>query len=190
MNINEEFSRKFTVRKLPADGLAVNLVATAEECAALAVRLGILSCNEVAADLTLTAHEGGRMVRGEGRLRARVSQACVVSLEPVEQIIDEPVSLLFLENGANAAEEAVIDLDPDDEEVPDPIVRGVFDAGAPIAEILALALDPYPRRPNVEFQAPPVPIADREPSSKTTNPFAVLQALRGSGRDDANGNET
>ncbi len=186
--IQEEFSRKISVRKIPADGLSLTLTATPEERLSLAARLGILSCEDLTAEIVLTAHDGGRKVRGRGRLCARVTQACVVTLLPVAQDIEEPLSLLFLEEDDDAPESAVIDLDPsDDAEVPDPIVKGTIDVGAPVSEHLALALDPYPRSPGAVFQPP-----EDEPEAPvaTANPFVALRALRGGRDDDANGNET
>ncbi len=186
----EEFSRRIAVRKIPAEGLSLELTASPEELAELAARLGILSCESLTARLLLTAHEGGRKVRGVGRFQARVTQACVVSLEPVEQAIDEPLSLLFQEEEEAPLAEVVIDLnlDPDDDDdVAEPIERGEIDVGAPISEHLALALDPYPRRAGAEFSPPRAPAEEAE---KPVHPFAALRALRGGRDDDTNGNET
>ena len=190
MTMKEEFSRVFHVRKLPPEALTVNLTATPEECAALAERLGILACESVSAELTLLASEGGKRVTARGRLAARVTQACVVSLEPVPEAIDEPLELLFLDESLIevGADEMVFsddDLD-DDEPIPDPIVRGAFDVGAAISESLALALDPYPRREDAVFAAPEPEQAD-EPKR---NPFAALKVLQGGQGDDTDGNET
>lgn len=190
MTAKEEFSRVFQVRKLPKEAHAVTLVATPEECAALAARLGILSCEAVAAELTLEVSDGGRRVDARGRLTAQVSQACVVTLEPVPEAIDEPIALLFLDESLieTGADEMVFsddDLD-DGEPIPDPIVRGAFDVGAAVSECLALALDPYPRRPDAVFAAP-----EAEPEEEPKrNPFASLAVLRGGRDTDTDGNET
>jgi uncharacterized metal-binding protein YceD (DUF177 family) len=186
MKQNEEFSRKIAVRTIPAERLPLHLVATPAELSALAARLGILSCEEVSADLVLTVHDGGRRVRGEGRLRARVTQSCVITLEPVGQSIDEPLSLLFQEEGEGISQDGTVDLDPDDD-VSDPIDRGWIDVGAPVSEHLALALDPYPRRAGAEFR--PLPDA-AETEEKPVHPFAALRGLRGGSGGDTNGNQT
>lgn len=190
MTIKEEFSRVFQVRKLPQEGLAVTLSTTPEECRALAARLGILGCESVAAELTLTVSEGGKRVVARGRLTAQVTQACVVTLDPVPETVDEPVELLFLDESlidVGADEMVFTDADLDDDEpIPDPIVRGAFDVGAALSECLALALDPYPRRPDAAF-APP---ADEPSGEPKRNPFAALQVLRGGQGSDTDGNET
>lgn len=189
MTVQEEFSRVFVVRKIPTDGLTVTLTATPEECAALAERMGILSCGDVRAELTLRKGDRDRRVDAVGRVTANVTQACVVSLEPVPQAIDEPLELVFLEESQlEAAADVAISADDllDDEPVPDPIVRGQIDVGAVIAEHLALALDPYPRRADVVFEAPEIP----DDAAPTRNPFAALRVLQGGGSPDTDGNET
>ncbi len=189
MTVQEEFSRVYQVRKIPAEGLAIALEATPEECAALAVRMGILSCESLAAELMLTVSDGGRRVAGVGSLRAQVTQACIVSLEPVPETVDEPLELLFLDESLIDAEDEYVMSEEDlysDEPVPDPIVRGSFDVGAAISECLALALDPYPRRADAVFEAPD----DPEPDEPKRNPFAALKALQGGEGSDTDGNET
>ncbi|WP_337995555.1 YceD family protein [Oleispirillum naphthae] len=189
--IDEEFSRIVSVRKIPAAGLEVTLTATPEECAALAERLGILACETLSAELRLTAADSdGRRVKAEGRLAARAVQACVVSLEPVAQEIDEEISLLFLDESLIVREETqvFVDADPDDD-VPFPIVDGSLDAGAAVAECLALVLDPYPRKAGAGLPPEP-PEAAETGGEARRNPFAALAALRGAGDAEADGNET
>lgn len=189
MTVQEEFSRVLQVRKIPTDGLSMTLVATPEECAALAARMGVLACQDVRAELSIAKSDRDRRVDATGRLTAKVVQACVVSLEPVPETIDEPLELLFLDESlipdVPDAEITVEDL-LDDAPIPDPIVRGHFDVGAVIAEHLALALDPYPRRADAVFDAPGPP--GDEP--KRANPFAALRGLHGGEGADTDGNET
>jgi len=191
MEMEEEFSRIFPVRKIPASGLDATLTATPEECAALAERLGILACERLSAQLRLTASDAdGRRVTATGRLTARTVQACVVSLEPVPQEIDEEVSLLFLDESliGSEATQVFVDADPEDD-VPFPITQGSLDAGAAIAESLALALDPYPRKAGAELP-PETEETDGSEGRERPNPFAVLGALRASEGTDTDSNET
>jgi len=189
MTVQEEFSRVFAVRKIPNDGQTVNLVATPEECVALAVRMGIVACESVRAELTLTKSDRDRRVDAVGHLTARVTQACVVSLEPVPQAIEEPLHLVFLEDSLIEAEDEKELTEEDlldDAPIPDPIVRGQIDVGAVVSECLALALDPYPRREDAVLDAPKA--LDDEPVRP--NPFAALRVLQGGGETDTDGNET
>src|SRR5206468_2729455 len=111
-----------------------------------------------------------------GSLRARVGQTCVVTLDPIETDIDEPIDLVFappeqipelsdLVDEAAESEGAIPD-------PPEPIVNGFIDLGRLATDALLLALDPYPRKPGVVFD-PPV-----EPDDPEDHPFAALKALK------------
>lgn len=157
-----EFSRPLALGLVGEAGREERLEATSAECAALAARFGILGIGRFGAVLKLRPEPDGPVL-AEGRIRAEVTQACVVTLEPVVQEIDAPVAFRFLPAG----------VEPDDE--PDEVDEiethhGVADLGEAVAEALALALDPYPRAPDAEL--PP------EASDGTAHPFGVLTGLR------------
>ena len=100
-----------------------------------------------------------------GHLHARVTQSCVVSLEPFETIVDAEIDVDFAEAGSPAAEAHGA------EDPPDLIADGKIDLGALAAEFLILNLDVYPRKPGVAFDAADV---CREPKDEIS-PFAVLR---------------
>lgn len=103
-----------------------------------------------------------------GRLRARVVQECVITLDPVVTRIDEEVSLLFSPDIATP--------DADEVEMGDENTEplGQFiDIGAVALEALALALPPYPRREDAEL---PEAVEDETPT-ETRKPFAGLGDL-------------
>jgi hypothetical protein len=133
--------------------------------------------------------KGGLAITGE--MRARIAQICVVSLDPFETEIVEPIDVKFApvaaderppELTASAArgrrrsapskEPPTPVVEFGGEDPPDPIIDGRVDLGALVAEFLALGLDPYPRKPGVEFQETPPPAEPAE------SPFAKLQALK------------
>jgi hypothetical protein len=98
-----------------------------------------------------------------------LEQACVVTLDPVLQRIDEPVAWRLLPAGMEPSDG---DDDPDDIETE----ASVADLGEALAQQLSLALDPYPRAPGAE-----VPEAYRPDGA--SGPFAALARLRP--RDEA-----
>src|SRR3546814_2274235 len=59
----------------------------------LTVRFGLSSIDRLDADIALSREAAG--IRARGRVRAAVSQICVVSGEPVPVALDEPVDVLF-----------------------------------------------------------------------------------------------
>lgn len=157
-----EFSRPLALAQVGAAGRTEALAASPAECAALAARFGILGIGRLDAVLRLVPEPDGGVL-AEGRLSAAVTQACVVSLEPVEQDVDEPVSFRLLPAGA-IADEAPDEVDAIE------TVNGIADLGEAVAEALALALDPYPRL--AEAALPP------EASDAAAGAFAPLAALR------------
>ncbi len=170
MSIKPEFSRLIRLGPEPRE---VELAASAAERAALAERFGILGIDALEARLRLQPEPGGS-IRARGRLQARVSQSCVVTLDPVDQVVDAPLDLRILEEGAVPAD--------DDPESPDEIesAGGLVDLGEAVAEQLSLALDPYPRAPGAVVPeldgAEPPPPAEEAP--QRPNPFAKLAKLR------------
>ena len=157
-----EFSRPLLLGSVGHAGRRLVLTATAEECAALAIRLGVLGIDALAARLDLAPEEGGT-VRATGRLSASLTQPCVVSLEPVPQVVDEPVDFRLLPPGREPADGPD---DPDEIEAPD----GVADLGEALSEMLALALDPYPRAAGAALPD--------SAGGAVTGGFAPLAALR------------
>ncbi len=169
-----EFSRRV---RLPAETKRVTLTATPAECAALAGRFAILGIAALKAELILVPETGGA-VRARGSIAARVTQACVVTLEPVEQDVAAPLDLVILPEGTLPSD--------DDPDSPDEIesAGGFVDLGEAVAEQLALALDPYPRAPDAALPAlddPPEaePLAETAPEPpRRPNPFAGLARLK------------
>ena len=105
------------IDSMPHDGRDVALTAGEEERAAIAAQLGITSIDTLSVKLHAVKFRGG--IRVTGRLEARVTQASVVTLEPVAQDIAEPIDRIFLPGGekdyagpANA--EIFVDLEGDD----------------------------------------------------------------------------
>jgi hypothetical protein len=108
-----------------------------------------------------------------GRVSATVGQICVVTLDPIENEIEETVDLIFVPGAAPAAGDAAgrEALDVATNEVPEPLVDDTVDLGAIATEFLILGVDLYPRKPEAVFQAPPI-------EDKTEHPFAALATLR------------
>jgi Large ribosomal RNA subunit accumulation protein YceD len=128
--------------------------ASAAECQALARQIGIQSLDSLTLDYRLHPIACERF-RLTGRITARLAQLCVVTLEPVDERIDEEVSLECWPEDQIASDDADTEPDPVFGELPDdppvPIIGGKVDLGALAAEILASAINPYPRKDDVEF---------------------------------------
>jgi uncharacterized metal-binding protein YceD (DUF177 family) len=159
-----EFSRPVHADRVGPEGRVERIEAGEAERAALARRYGIPAVGSLSAEVTLRPEPGGA-VRATGHLSAEVTQSCVVTLDPVEQRVEEPVDLRFLPSGADPV---------DDPEGPDeiPMRGGVLDLGEAVAEQVALALDLYPRAEGAELPA------EGAGADRPASPFAALEALR------------
>ena len=160
-----------SAEEIPETGLHREIEAPAETRAAIAKLAGLRELPALSAVFDLARH--GEGIAASGRVQARVGQTCVVSLDPIENIVDEPIDILFTRaaaGGAAAPAKAAKALDADDDQ-PEALIDGKLDLGALASEFLMLAIDPYPRKPGVEF-APPKVEDDGE------HPFVALAALK------------
>jgi uncharacterized metal-binding protein YceD (DUF177 family) len=164
MSAAPEFSRRLALGGVGPEGRALSLVAKPEERAALATRFGIESIGHLSAELTVRPEPGGTLLV-TGQMRAEVVQACIVTLDPVPQSVEERVELRLLPDGSEPGDE-----DPD---APDELVAegGEVDLGEAVAEQLSLALDPYPRAPGAE-------LPEGTGNGEASGPFAALAKLK------------
>ncbi|MGE0503106.1 MAG: DUF177 domain-containing protein [Rhizobiaceae bacterium] len=145
------------VLRLPRDGLPVVIEADEKQRAALAKSHGLLSVESWIADLTVTSSKR-HGVRIEGRVVARITQACVVTLDDLATTIDEEVSASFYpeesrigRDGFSTGGEMV--LDPEGDDAPETFSGSTIDVGAVAEQFFALAIDPYPRKTGAELIA-------------------------------------
>jgi len=103
-----------------------------------------------------------------GHVSATVDQDCVVTLDPIENEIEESIDLVFVPGGPSAP--ARCESADAADEAPEPLVNDTVDLGAIATEFLILGIDPYPRKPEAAFEAPAV--------EDSAHPFAALAALQ------------
>ncbi len=171
----DPWSVPINVAHIPDTGLHRDIEAGRAAREAMAEVAGLREILSASASLDVTPKSGGRF-HVAGHVRARIGQTCVVTLDPIENDIDEPIDLIFappeqIPQLADLVDEAA-ESDVEIPDPPEPIVNGVIDLGRLATDALFLAIDPYPRRPDAVFE-PPVEAADPE-----DHPFAALKALR------------
>ncbi len=153
-----ELSRPIPISRLGV-GLDITVEAREDERAALARRMGLEAIHALTCHFDLQPLEAAR-IAALGKLRARVRQLCVLSLEPFDADIAEDFRIVFVPDGSASG-----DFDPDaDDELP--YDGRMIDIGEAASEQLALALDPFPRRPGSTMP-------DVE-ASRNEGPFAGL----------------
>jgi uncharacterized metal-binding protein YceD (DUF177 family) len=153
------------------DGDRLDLIANADECTAIAGRLGLPSLDRLEAHAVLS--RDGDKVRVAGRLKAALEQSCVATGEPVPAHVDEPFELLFLPEPRSGSADEEVELGTADL---DTMFHdgAAIDLGAAIADSLALALDPYPRSPSADTALNEAGVLSEEQAG----PFAALAALK------------
>ncbi len=161
------------VAQIPDGGLHREIVADEATRAIMAEAASVLGISSARASFDLSPRSGGR-VQVRGRVQARVAQTCVVTLEPLENDIDEEVDLIFApaEQIPELAEPADSAEDHEIVDAPEPIENGVIDLGRLATDMIYLAIDPYPRKAGAVF-AHEATAADPE-----DHPFAALKALK------------
>lgn len=163
------------VAQIPEVGLHRDIEADQPVRKAMADVAGLREILSASASLDVMPRGGGRF-HVAGHVRARVGQTCVVTLDPIENDIDEPIDLIFAPpEQIPELSDLVDDAAESEEEIPDPpepIVNGIIDLGRLATDALFLAIDPYPRKPGAVFE-PRVEADDPE-----DHPFAALKALK------------
>ena len=175
MNTADPWSVPVAVLQIPDTGLHRDFEADQAARVAMAEVAGLREVISASASLDVTPRSGGRF-HVTGYVRARIGQTCVVTLDPIENELDEPIDLILappeqipnLSDLVDDAAEAGAQI-PDP---PEPIIKGMIDLGRIATDALFLAVDPYPRRPGATFRAP------AETADPNDHPFAALKALR------------
>lgn len=185
------FSRPISVDDVPETGLDIDVTATPEECAAVARDNDLPAVAALSGRFHLARRAGGRL-HLTGTVEARVTQTCVVSLDPFESDVAQEVDVDFAPQAqAPAPEPAGRRRDTSrrrappapppqpkavseavDEDAPDPIVNGRIDLGVLTEEFLTLGLDLYPRKPGVAFED----LVDEPEPGRSA--FAALERLK------------
>ena len=168
-NAQKPWSVPVAVDDIPETGLHIEAEAPAEVRAQLVKLANLRDLPRLSAVFDLSRRGGG--VHVAGQVKARVGQTCVVTLEPLENDLDEPMNVLFAPPLDAAAKDGSADHKAGDEEPPEPLIEGKVDLGAIATEFLLLGIDPYPRKAGAEFAA--VKTAD-----DSARPFAALEALK------------
>ena len=146
------FSRTFDLAQLADRPETITVTASPAECAAVAAAFALPAIASHGGKIRLSRMSNGR-IAAQLDLSARLTQICVVTLDPFEQIVAERTALVIVPSarGETGPDDTLIaDLDS-----PDEIIAGgtVIDLGALVTEQLALALDPYPRKSDAVLPA-------------------------------------
>ncbi len=167
------------VRDIPRGGLVIDRAFEQDALQQLAGDLDILAIQQLKISGRITARSGGRY-RLAGTMKAAVTQACVVSLEPVEGTIYTPLDIEFAPADAQPIElrlevtESLLE-----EQDTDIIENGEINLGRVLYEELVTNLDPFPRHPDVALEQ-----TEAGNSEGNSGPFAELARLKRQGESE------
>ena len=159
---SSEFCRLVPLARLGPEPFRQEIVATQEECAALARRFDLLAIDRLAAAVELI-RQGEDVVLLRAAFEAEILQRCVVTLDPVPGAVSECFALLY---GPPEAEDSAAVAG--DDVAFEPLSADVIDIGEAVAQEFSLALPPFPRSPDACAEA-------EEPFSERDGPFAALR---------------
>ena len=171
------------VAQIPEAGLHREIEADLAARTAIAELARLREVISARAAFDLTPKSDGK-VHVTGRVTARIGQDCVVTLDPIENEIDEAIDLIFAPPEQIPQLADLVDDDADDAaempDPPEPIMNGQVDLGRIATDALLLGVDPYPRKEGAVFET------EAEADDPEGNPFAALKALqpRGSKKGD------
>ena len=166
-----EMSHIIETSDIDAVGFAFEFSADVSQRQALAIHLGLLDLRKltVAGHVRRDGDSGTILVKGQ--FLAEVEQRCVVTLAPVEAVLDDSFQISFLSPAEwDIYRARNVDMVPDDDDV-EPLEGTNVDLGATVVEYLALAIDPYPRCRNAAFSFD-------QGAQVDPGPFAALAKLR------------
>ncbi|MFT6558333.1 MAG: uncharacterized metal-binding protein YceD (DUF177 family) [Sneathiella sp.] len=179
----EEFARWVNVERLGREPVRINITASEDECRILAERLEILQVASAQMKASVGRKEGSGLIELTGSIVAEVDQACVVSLEPVRQKIEEDFVMCYTFNREDALVEDVdYVVSMEEADLPELIIDGQIDVVQALIEQIALSLEPYPRADDSEISKASEIIRDLEEEvveeqKETHRPFADLKKM-------------
>lgn len=177
---NDSFwSRPVPVAQIPDGGLHLNIEADPAQRDAMAKAAQLRGIASASASFDVR-RGAGDSYHVTGTVRASVGQECVVTLEPIENIVEEDIDVTFepprqVEAPARSRKASTPPDDEDGDDKPDPperIENGQIDLGRLAQDFLFLGIDPYPRKPGAAFDVP------ETPPDPEDHPFAALKALK------------
>lgn len=167
------YSYTVRARDIPSSGMDLQMVADEAVRERIAEMLSVPAVNRLEADIRL-APGPGDAVELTGTLKGEVVQTCIVTLDPLDQSVEENLDVTFLpaaeRDGRNGK---TVLLDPLDEDDIEFYRDGRIDLAGFLTEHLALGLDPYPRRAGTDF-----PPHIEDDTSDRISPFESLKKLK------------
>ena len=173
----QAFKLIVNVRTLPKKGQMVLHTATEEECAKVAEQFELVSVESFRGEC-LVAPWKRDGVKLTGVVKAKFTQPCSITMEPLEVKLEEPVEMLFVPDGSKLSrpktnDEGEIIFDPEGDDLPETFIGDSIDIASVWLEFMALGIDPFARKEGAVFQG------DEDGDSDAVSPDSPFAALAG-----------
>ncbi|WP_336276995.1 DUF177 domain-containing protein [Bartonella sp. CB178] len=167
-----------SVRSLPAKGIKVCICANQQEREHLAKNHDLVEVKSCEGEFYIFPSKQ-RGVRVKGSLRACIVQSCIITLESLENIIDESLEVVFVPEDSKLVKPKVLEdtgelfLDVDGSDVPEIFHGDKIDIGAIMEEFFELSIDHYPRKEGASMTV----TEKLDGSEQEISPFSILKNL-------------
>ncbi|MBB4076926.1 hypothetical protein GGR08_001238 [Bartonella fuyuanensis] len=165
-----------SVRSLPAKGVRIQLCANKSECIHLAQNHDLIEVKSCEGKFHIFPWKK-RGVLIKGLLQARILQLCVVTLEPLENILRENIEVVLVPEGSNLIKPKISEvteelfLNVEGFDTPEVFYDDKIDIGAIMEEFFELSINHYPRKEGTKMHV----IENLEEAEKKLSPFFVLK---------------
>lgn len=178
MSKTYDLSLTLLVDEIQTEPRTFSVTASNEDRSGLVERFKLLSLDTLNASVTVQA-AGKDTIHIEGHVSARLEQPCVVSLEPVEETIEEDFVLLMVPpEVADRMDADEVYLNPDAPDY-DALEGDILLLGDIVAQTLSVMMNPYPKKEDAALK--PMKNQSLEVNGELEtkpNPFAALSKLR------------
>jgi uncharacterized metal-binding protein YceD (DUF177 family) len=176
---DQAFHLMVNVRTLPKKGQMVLHTANPEECTRIAKQFELESVESFKGECLLTPWKRDG-VKLSGMVKAKFTQPCSITMEPIEVALEEEVDIIFVPDGSKLSrprtnDEGEIIFDPSGDDLPETFVGDSIDVASVWLEFMALGIDPFARKEGAVFQAQEIENADELAAD---SPFAALSSLK------------
>ncbi|MCB9983148.1 MAG: DUF177 domain-containing protein [Rhodospirillales bacterium] len=184
--LETEWSVLFDVEEMNRAEVTMTISPDDAARARLAQRLGVMAVEALEADIRVSHHGGEVSYYLQGRIRADITQECVVTLEPIQSHIEDDFEAWFADpeaavSIAKARHEKLNEKGHgelpilEEKDDPEALIDGKIDLGELVTQYLSLSINPYPHAEGVEYQELQAKMAVDEGADLVKNPFAALK---------------
>ncbi|WP_455475465.1 YceD family protein [Bartonella sp. B17] len=165
-----------SVRSLPSKGIKVHICANQQECEHLAKNHDLVEVKFCEGKFHIFPSKQ-RGVHVKGLLQAHITQLCVITLEPLENILRENIDVVFVPSDSNLIKPKIPEdtgelfLDVDGVDAPEVFYGDKIDIGAVMEEFFELSIDHYPRKKGISMSV----IKNLDEGEQKISPFSILK---------------